>query len=85
MGNTEKTENLSQEAALREFYKESVPVMLIKDNFKHKEALTVTLNGVNYQIKRGIQVMVPRAVALIVERSHKQELAAQDYLDSLKG
>ena len=29
-------------------------------------------------------VMVPRKVALTVERSHKQELAAEKYIESLK-
>ena len=59
--------------------------MLIKDNAKYKDDLTVTVNGTNYQIQRGVQVMVPRKVALTIERSHKQELEAQAYMESLKG
>ena len=49
----------SQEAALEAFYDEPVPVMLIKDNAKYKDDLTVTLNGTNYQIQRGVPVMLP--------------------------
>lgn len=67
------------------YYKELVPVLLMKDNRRYKDDVTVTLNGINYQIQRGVPVMVPRAVALVLERSRKQELAAQEYLESLKG
>ncbi len=69
---------------IEEFYKELVPVMLMKDNSKYKEDVTVTVNGLNYQIQRGVAVMVPRCVALVLERSHKQELKAQSYIESLK-
>ncbi len=68
-----------------EFYKESVPVMLMKDHSRYKDDVTVTVNGVNYQIRRGVSVMVPRCVALALERSHAQELAAESYLEGLKG
>ena len=67
------------------FYKEPVPVMLIKDNAKYKDDVTVTVNGTNYQIQRGVPVTVPRCVALVLERSHNQELEAQAYMESLKG
>ncbi len=67
------------------YYNESVPVMLVKDNAKYKDDVTVTVNGVNYQIRRGVQVMVPRKVALVLERSRMQEAEAQAYMDSLKG
>lgn len=72
-------------AALEAFYQEPVPVMLMKDNARYREDVTVTVNGTNYQIQRGVSVMVPRCVALALERSHQQELDAQAYLESLKG
>lgn len=81
MAKTSKAKN----SALEKYYNELVPVMLIKDNAKYKDDLTVTVNGTNYQIQRGVQVMVPRKVALTIERSHKQELEAQAYMESLKG
>lgn len=80
-----KNESTKLNRALEEFYRQSVPVMLIKDNSKYKDDVTVTVNGVNYQIQRGVQVNVPRTVALALERSHLQELAAQEYMESLKG
>lgn len=73
------------EEALRRFYEEPVPVMLIRDNTKYKDDVTVTVNGINYQIQRGVQVMVPRKVALVLERSRNQEIEAQKYVESLKG
>ncbi len=72
-------------ADLEAYYNEPVPVLLIKDNAKYKDDVTVTVNGTNYQIQRGVQVMVPRRVALVLERSREQELKAQSYLESLKG
>ena len=78
------TKKQKYEAELEQFYNELVPIMLVKDNWKYKDDLTVTVNGTNYQIKRGQQVMVPRKVALVVERAHKQEIAAEKYIDSLK-
>ncbi len=79
-----KTSKISPEK-LKKFYEELVPVMLIKDNHKYKDDLTVTVNGTNYQIQRGVQVLVPRKVALTIERSKKQELEAEAYMESLKG
>lgn len=70
---------------IKKYYTESVPVILNKDNNRCKDDLTVTVNGTNYQIQRGVSVIVPRCVALVLERSNKQEMAAQAYLDSLKG
>lgn len=67
------------------YYREPVPVMLMKDNNRYKDDVTVTVNGTNYQIQRGVSVMVPRSVALVLERSHQQELEAQAYVESLKG
>ena len=58
--------------------------LLYAHNWKKKDDLTVTVNGTNYQIKRGVEVMVPRSVALAIERSNKQEIEAEKYIESLK-
>ena len=52
---------------------ERVPVKLFKDGGKYSDDVTVLHNGKAYVIKRGITVMVPRAVALILERSGVQD------------
>lgn len=80
-----KNNTKAQTEKIEAFYNEPVPVMLIKDNVKYKDDVTVTVNGTNYQLQRGVQVMVPRCVALVLERSRVQELEAQAYMDSLKG
>lgn len=77
-----KEGNIS-ETNIEEYYKEQVPVMLIKDNDKYKDDVTVTLNGTNFRIQRGVKVMVPRNIALILERGHRQEMNAQSFVDSL--
>lgn len=82
---TKNTKTQPTEAALEKYYNEPVPVMLIKDNAKYKDDVTVTVNGVNYQLKRGVPLTVPRKVAMVLERAKEQEAEAQAYMDSLKG
>ena len=65
------------------YYEELVPICLIRDNGKYKDDVTVTLNGVNYQIKRGVKVEVPRKVALVLEQSSMQEANAQQMIEKL--
>lgn len=80
---TQKAASEKQEN--QEFYREPVPVLLHRDSSRYKDDVTVTVNGTNYQIRRGTPVMVPRCVALVLERSRQQELEAQAYVESLKG
>ena len=63
---------------------ERVPITLFKDNGKYKNDLVVQLAGVAYQIKRGVQVMIPRAVYDIVIRSQKQDQKTANMLDSMQ-
>lgn len=74
-------ETISKEQ--KAFLEEKVPVQLMKDNNKYKHDLTVTHNGVNYQIQRGKPVMVPRFVAFILEESHRQEMVALELQEKL--
>ena len=46
--------------------------------------ITASLNGKVYQIKRGIQVTVPVALAEIIKHSEEAKDAAIDYIDSRK-
>lgn len=63
---------------------EKVPLKLFKDNGKYKDDLVVQLAGVAYQIKRGVNVMVPRAVYDIVRRSELQDQHTANMLDALQ-
>lgn len=62
---------------------ELVTVELFKDSQKYKDDLTVTVNGVTYQIQRGKKVKVPRFVADIIHNSEKQDQQTANLLDKL--
>ena len=56
---------------------EKVRVKLFMDNGRYKSDLFVSVNGVNYMIRRGVEVEVPRAVAEVLEHSqHQDDLTA---------
>lgn len=54
---------------------EIVQIKLFQDGGKYKDDVTVIHNGKAYRIQRGKTVSVPRSVALILERSMKQDTA----------
>lgn len=83
---TEAVENTAGEEVTKntatvsdDYLEELVEIMLFKDSDKYSDDLVVTLNGKNYQIKRGVKVMVPRKVQLVIEDSMKQAGLAADY------
>ena len=47
----------------------NVRIRLFKDNSRYKGDLFVSVNGVNYKIRRGVEVEVPPAVAEVLEHS----------------
>ena len=53
--------------------KKNVRIRLFKDNSRYKEDLFVSVNGVNYQIKRGVTVNVPPEVAEVIQHSQEQD------------
>ena len=46
--------------------KKAVRIKLFKDNSRYKEDLFVSVNGVNYKIRRGVEVEVPPEVAEVL-------------------
>lgn len=48
-------------------------IKLFKDNSWYKEDLFVSVNGVNYKIRRGVEVEVPPEVAEVLEHSQMQD------------
>ncbi len=52
---------------------ENVKVKLFKDNSRYQGDLFVSVNGVNYKIRRGVEVEVPPAVAEVLEHSQWQD------------
>lgn len=65
----------------REWYDELVSVKLFKDSGKYKDDVFVAVNGKGWQIKRGVQVQVPRYVALVLEQSLAQDTATAELMD----
>ena len=52
---------------------EKVRIKLFKDNGRYKGDLFVSVNGINYKIRRGVEVEVPRSVAEVLEHSQRQD------------
>ncbi|MBE7060694.1 MAG: hypothetical protein E7389_07715 [Ruminococcaceae bacterium] len=66
-----------------DYYKQLVPVTLVKDNNNYKDDVTITYNGKNYQIQRGVQVEVPLFIKLILEDGYRQQMEADAYSEKL--
>lgn len=70
----ELTEEQKKAKAEREAYwNELVPVRLFKDNNKYKDDVFVAVNGETCQIQRGVEVMVKRKFADVLEKSLSQD------------
>ena len=71
------------------YLNELVEVYVRKPEGEADNAFVVTLNGVNYQIRDGEKVKVPRKVALIIEESDrnmaKADEAAARFLNNFLG
>ena len=63
---------------------ERVTVKLFKDNGKYAADMFVGVNGVGYQIKRGIPVEVPRVVAEVLAQSEAQDAATALMIEEKK-
>lgn len=68
----------------KSYFKKLVTVTLLKDNNNYKDDVTITYNGINYQIKRGIPVRVPMYIKLILEDACRQQMCADAYSERLK-
>ena len=64
---------LTQEEKLAAYLNEKVPVKLFKDSSRYKDDVYVSVNGHNFQIQRGVEVMVPRYVKEVLDNSDAQE------------
>lgn len=78
-----KNESKTSEQIRNERLNERVPVTLHRPEGEKKDFRTVTVNGVNFQIAYGKQVMIPRYVAEIIAESEKNDREAQSNADFL--
>lgn len=62
---------------------DKVGLKLFFDGHKYVDDVTVIVNGKNYIIQRGVEVMVPLCVKFALEDAARQEQEAQKYIDSV--
>ena len=60
----------------------NVRIRLFKDNSRYKGDLFVSVNGVNYKIRRGVEVEVPAAVAEVLRHSEEMDNAANAKIEA---
>ena len=58
---------------MAEAKKKTETIRLFSDGGKYKGDLFVSVNGVNYKIRRGVEVEVPPEVAEVLEHSQVQD------------
>lgn len=81
MGGTKKEEVKPEDVKQEDVKQENlVPVFLIKTKEK-KEDYFCAINGKSYLIKRGEQVMVPKAVAEIIKHQNQMDQVAMENLE----
>jgi hypothetical protein len=66
-----------------EFLNERVPFFAFQDGDKYKDDIVVGINGYNYVIQRGKQVMIPRFVQMAIMDSERQRLEANSHSQGL--
>ena len=62
--------------AADKYFNEKVTIRLFKDNGEYSDDVYVGWNSRSFQIKRGVDVEVPRGVAEIIRESEEQAQAA---------
>ena len=70
-------------AVKKEHDGEMVSIRLFSDNGRYKGDLFVSVNGVNYQIKRGVTVQVPPEVAEVIQHSEEQDAQSAARMEAI--
>ena len=70
-------------AVKKENVGEMVSIRLFSDNGRYKGDLFVSVNGVNYQIKRGVTVQVPPEVAEVIQHSEEQDAQSAARMEAI--
>lgn len=74
----------TQEAAQKNPLEELVTIRLFKDNERYRDDVFVSVNGRTLQIKRGVEVQVPRYVQEVLDNSMSQDMVAAAMVDKLE-
>lgn len=67
----------------KEYLNERVPVRLQRPEGEKMAHRTITVNGKNFQIQYGVQVMVPRYVKNVIDESIRNAANAQRRMDEV--
>lgn len=81
---TQEMQVQTQEAAQKNPLEELVTIRLFKDNERYRDDVFVSVNGRTFQIKRGVEVQVPRYVQEVLENSMSQDMVAAAMVDKLE-
>lgn len=76
---TAKSKPLTEDDIIQQRLKENeelVPYRLFYDGQRYKEPVVVIINGHNWVIQRGVEVMIPRKVAKILDQQIQQDAVA---------
>lgn len=81
---TQEMQAQPQEAAGKNSLEELVTIRLFKDNERYRDDVFVSVNGRTFQIKRGVEVQVPRYVQEVLDNSMSQDMVAAAMVDKLE-
>lgn len=76
-----KADDKVDDAKLKAFLEEEVPIQLFKDGDKYKDDLVICLNGKIVRFKRGIPLMVKRKYALLIDNCDAQGIIAAETIN----
>jgi len=69
---------------IQDWLNERVPFFAFKDNDKYKDDIVVGVNGKTFIIQRGVEVMIPRYVKMVLEDSMIQDVHAANVIESFE-
>ena len=78
LGKESKTDDNVDDAKLKAYLEEEVPIKLFKDGEKYRDDLVICLNGTIVRLKRGIPLMIKRKYALLIENCDAQGIIAAE-------
>lgn len=80
---TKEPEDIIEETPIdpKKYWAEKVPFRAFRDSGRYKDDIVAVWNGRSYVIKRGYEVMIPRAVREIIYQSMEQDERTADMID----
>lgn len=79
----EEVQKAAEAAVPVDPWQDKVTIKLFKDNQNYKDDVFVSVNGHNFQIKRGVEVEVPRCVQKVLENSERAKMVVEERLAKL--